>query len=246
MNRIKCIRSALKMSQTTFAQLFHVDQTAVSNWEKGKNGIDYGIAEQISEHFHVPVEFIYGKPFSIKRPFAKWHDDELEDYEHAPADAKPFIEFTHGKGYFPTSYENDLEDDEHTQGIKIPVLGRVAAGIPITAITDILDYEEISPEMIKDGSEYFALSIKGDSMEPKISEGDVVIVRKQEDCESGQIAIVQINGDEATCKKLVKKSNGIVLQSFNPAYEPMYFSAEEIEELPLKVIGRVVELRAKF
>ena len=109
------------------------------------------------------------------------------------------------------------ETDETVGGVKIPVLGKVAAGIPITAIRDILDYEEISPEMIKDGSEYFALSIRGDSMEPKISEGDVVIVRKQEHCESGQIAIVQINGDEATCKKFVKKANGVVMQSFNPA-----------------------------
>ena len=116
-----------------------------------------------------------------------------------------------------TGWYGEDEPETTAQGIKIPVLGKVAAGIPISAITDILDYEEISPDMIKDGSEYFALSIKGDSMEPKISEGDVVIVRKQETCESGQIAIVQINGDEATCKKLVKKPNGIVLQSFNPA-----------------------------
>ena len=146
-----------------------------------------------------------------------------------------------------SGYDVPMEDGSSTlHGIKIPVLGKVAAGIPITAISDILDYEEISPDMVKDGSEFFALSIKGDSMEPKISEGDVVIVRKQSYCESGQIAIVQINGDEATCKRFVKKNDGVVLQSFNPAYEPMYYSSEEVRELPVCIIGRVVELRAKF
>ena len=128
----------------------------------------------------------------------------------------------------------------------IPVLGYVAAGIPIEAITDVLDYEELSPEMVKDGSEYFALQIKGSSMEPKISEGDVVIVRKQEDCENGQIAIVCVNGDQATCKRVMKQANGILLQPLNPAYEPTFYTAEQIQNLPITILGRVVELRAKF
>lgn len=128
----------------------------------------------------------------------------------------------------------------------IPVLGYVAAGIPIDAITDVLDYEELSPEMVKDGSEYFALQIKGASMEPKISEGDVVIVRKQADCENGQIAIVCVNGDQATCKRVMKQASGILLQPLNPAYEPIFYTAEQIQNLPITILGRVVELRAKF
>ena len=130
--------------------------------------------------------------------------------------------------------------------VVVPVLGYVAAGIPIEAITEILDYEEISPSLIRDGSEYFALQIKGQSMEPKISEGDVVIVRKQPDVDSGQIAIVCVNGDEATCKKVMKQANGILLQPLNPAYQPTFYTAEEIENIPITILGRVVELRAKF
>ncbi len=133
-----------------------------------------------------------------------------------------------------------------TNKMRVPVLGYVAAGIPIDAITDILDYEELSPEMVKDGSEYFALQIKGASMEPKISEGDVVIVRKQADCENGQIAIVCVNGDQATCKRVMKQANGILLQPLNPAYEPTFYTAEQIQNLPITILGRVVELRAKF
>ena len=128
----------------------------------------------------------------------------------------------------------------------VPVLGYVAAGIPIEAIEDILDYEDLSPEMVKDGSEYFALKIKGESMEPKISDGDVVIVRKQEDVDSGQIAIVGVNGEEATCKKVMKQEGGILLQPLNPTFAPVFYTVEQIAELPITIIGRVVELRAKF
>lgn len=134
---------------------------------------------------------------------------------------------------------------QETKGITINVLGRVAAGIPIEAIEDIIDTEEISLEMAKSG-EYFGLKIKGDSMEPKISSGDVVIVRRQSDAESGEIVVAAINGSEATCKKLQKYDNGIALVSMNPAYPPMYFDRKEIESKPITIIGRVVELRAKF
>ena len=131
-------------------------------------------------------------------------------------------------------------------GIKIPVLGKVAAGIPIDEIEEILDFEEIDERMVKDGSEYFGLQLKGDSMEPKMSDGDVVIVRVQHNIDSGNIAIVQVNGDTATCKKIVKHENGIVLTSCNPSYAPIFYSNEEIEKLPVSILGRVVELRAKF
>ena len=133
---------------------------------------------------------------------------------------------------------------EHN-AVKIPVYGTVAAGIPIEAITDIEDYEEITEDMALDG-EYAALRIKGDSMEPKISEGDIVIVRLQSTIETGEIAIVIVNGDEATCKKIKKTPEGVMLISFNPAYEPMFYSNKEIEQLPVRIWGKVVELRAKF
>lgn len=128
---------------------------------------------------------------------------------------------------------------------KIPVLGKVVAGIPIDAVEEILDYEEISPEMARQG-EFFALQVKGDSMEPKFSDGDVVIVRKQEDVDSGDIAIILVNGDEATIKKVQKFEGGINLVPTNSAYPVLTYANKEIEQLPVRVIGKVVELRAKF
>ena len=127
----------------------------------------------------------------------------------------------------------------------IPVLGRVAAGIPLTATEYIIDTEEIPQAMAADG-EYFGLQVKGDSMEPKISDGDVVIVRKQSDADDGDLVIALVNGDDAVVKRLKKYADGIALISTNPAYEPMYFSKADIESKPVAIIGKVKELRAKF
>lgn len=131
----------------------------------------------------------------------------------------------------------------HSQGVRIPILGRVVAGIPLEAITDIEGYEEITPKMASLG-EYFALRIKGHSMEPRIEDGEIVIVKQQEDVECGDVAIVLVNGDEATCKQVKKSPEGITLIGFNPVvYPPHFYSNKEIEELPVRVIGRVVESR---
>lgn len=129
--------------------------------------------------------------------------------------------------------------------VVIPVLGRVAAGIPLTAAEYIIDTEEIPQAMAADG-EYFGLQVKGDSMEPRIKNGDVVIVRKQSDADDGDLVIALVNGDDAVVKRLKKYKDGIALISNNPIYEPMFFSKSEIEEKPVEIIGKVKELRAKF
>lgn len=143
----------------------------------------------------------------------------------------------------PASSFVDSEID--STGVQIPVLGYVKAGIPMTAIENIIDYEEISQEQARTG-EFFGLQIKGDSMEPRITEGDVVIVRKQETVENGEIAVVLINGDDATVKKFYKTDAGIKLVSTNPTYDPFFFTPDEVNSLPVLIIGKVVELRAKF
>lgn len=139
----------------------------------------------------------------------------------------------------------EVNTSQQTQAKKIPVLGRVAAGIPINAVTDIIDTEEISENLAKTG-DFFALKIKGDSMEPKISNGDVVIVRQQDDAETGDIVIAMVNGDDAVCKRLRKYKEGLELISNNPNYAPIYFDDETIKTKPVRIIGKVVELRAKF
>lgn len=138
-----------------------------------------------------------------------------------------------------------VKEDTNSQGIKIPVLGTVAAGIPISAVEDILDYEEI-PQTWKNQGEFFGLRIKGDSMKPDINDGDTVIVKQQSTANNGDVVIALVNGDDATCKKFEKLDNGIMLISNNSEYSPMYFSNEEVTTKPVVIVGRVIELRRKF
>ena len=140
---------------------------------------------------------------------------------------------------------NDIYPKNHNGFIKVPILGRVAAGIPITAQEDIIGWEDV-PEIWAKNDVVFALQIKGDSMEPRFIEGDIVICRAQSDVNHGETAIVMVNGDEATCKKIAKSSEGIMLISTNPKYMPMQYTNKEIEQLPVRILGRVIELRSRF
>lgn len=168
---------------------------------------------------------------------------ENNDIKKFPTDIlEPLAKVLHTTPAYLLGIENK---NKSKTAVKIPVLGLVRAGIPMDAVEYIIDYEEISEDMARQG-EFFGLQIKGDSMEPKISEGDVVIVRQQPDIESGEIAIVLVNGDEATIKKVQKFNGGINLIPSNPAYDVMTYTNEQIEKLPVRVLGKVVELRAKF
>lgn len=142
------------------------------------------------------------------------------------------------------------QDDQRSpdsDSILIPVYGRVAAGEPIEANQDnIIGFEKISKAMARRG-DFYALQIKGDSMEPTICDGDTIIVREQPDAESGEIVVATVNGDDATCKKLYKlPGGGIQLHSLNPEYDPFTFDENDVENIPVRVLGKVVELRRRF
>lgn len=139
--------------------------------------------------------------------------------------------------------ENENNNDNKLNYKRIPVLGSIPAGVPIELIQDIIDYEDISEEMLKGGKEYFALKVKGDSMWPKYLDGDTIIILKQEDCESGQDAIVMVNGDDGTFKRVFKSDKGITLQPLNNEYMPMFYSNDDIKKLPVKILGIVKEIR---
>lgn len=125
------------------------------------------------------------------------------------------------------------------------VYGTIPAGIPMEMIEDIIDTEEIDADMLKGGKEYFGLKIKGNSMSPEYLDGDTIILEKLDDVENGTDAVVMVNGNDGTFKRVFKNENGIILQPLNPEYQPMIYTNEQIEKLPIKVIGKVVELRRK-
>ena len=201
MNRVKNLRKEKGISQQELAQMLYVNQTAVSQWERGVTNPSTDTVIALANIFGVSVDYLLGN----------------SDYPGAPTPA----------------------------GVQIPVLGNVQAGLPISAVQDILDYEEITPELAATG-EFFALRIKGKSMEPRMMEGDVVIIRQQDDADTGDTVVVLVNGDEATVKRLKKRPEGIMLVPNNPTFEPLFYSNRDIAELPVRIIGKVVELRGKF
>lgn len=138
-----------------------------------------------------------------------------------------------------------LNKPNANKGVWIPVYGNIAAGIPIEAIEDIIDQEEIPTEMTNSG-EYIALRVKGSSMEPRIKEGDVVIIKRQETIENGEIAAVLVNGNDVTLKQVKVEDNGIWLIPFNSAFPHKFYTKKECTDLPVRILGKMVELRAKF
>ena len=199
MNRFKEMRKKSGYSQQELANLLFVNQTAISQWERGVTSPNKTSLAKLCELFNVSSDYLLGID----------------------------------------------ESSEECRGIKIPVLGRVQAGIPFEAVEEILDWEEISPELAATG-DYFALRIRGQSMEPRMCDGDVIIIRKQSDVDNGDIAVVLVNGFEATVKKIKKTESGVTLIPSNPAFDPIFYTNDEIKELPVQVIGKVVELRAKY
>ena len=144
--------------------------------------------------------------------------------------------------FFNCSIDYLLGNDKKSQGVKIPVLGVIPAGIPIEAVEDVLGYEEITPKLASTG-EFFALKVKGDSMLPDIKNGDILIVRQQEDAENGDTCVIMVNGNDATVKKIKKMESGIMLIPNNSDFETMFFSNEEILSLPVRIIGKAIEIR---
>ena len=214
--RIKEAMAIRKMKQIDIVRATGIDKGSISHYVSGKYEPKQDAIMKLAKALNVDEMWLWGYETKMER--APGRDK-----------AEPNVVF----------------DTNKSQGVWIPVLGRVAAGIPINMVTDIIDQEQITEEMASAG-EYFALQIHGDSMEPRMKDGDVVIVRQQDDAESGEVVIAAVNGNDATCKRLKKYAEGIMLLSTNSAYEPIVFTNQDIEELPVKILGKVVELRAKF
>jgi repressor LexA len=123
----------------------------------------------------------------------------------------------------------------------IPILGRIAAGVPIAAIQQEHGFVN-APEGLSDGDEHFALEVKGDSMiEAGILEGDVVILKKSDSANTGDIVVALIDDEEATLKRLRKKGASVALEAANPAYETRIFGPDRV-----KVQGRLVALVRRY
>ena len=131
--------------------------------------------------------------------------------------------------------------DRGNQTSEVPVLGRIAAGVPIEAIQHETDRLPVPPDMLS-GGEHFALEVSGDSMiDAGILDGDVVVIRRCDTAGSGEIVVALVDDQEATLKRLRKKGNSIALEAANPAYETRIFGPDRV-----RVQGRLVGLIRRY
>ncbi len=228
------------ITQKDFADMMQVSPQTVTDWKKGKSNSFAGKIGLLCTALNTsPSWLLFGSGEKYRSP----QSAALLDSQRRISSLQESLALSHDTIYALThGYQHVLD---LVTASRIPVLGDVAAGIPIEAITDVVDYEEIDGALAATG-EFFGLRIKGDSMEPRMRDGDVVIVRKQDSAETGDTVVVLVNGDSATVKKIKYGPDGISLIPTNPVHDVQFYSCADVERLPVRVIGKVVELRAKY
>lgn len=212
---LKDIRESLGYSTHDVNKLCEISQSYISLMESGKRKPSAVILKKLAP--------IYGLNY-------------LDLYEKA--------------GYIDLNEKEKLDNKKTNTSLSpksaiVFVYGTIPAGIPMECIEDILDTEEISADMLKGGKEYFGLKIKGNSMFPDYLDGDTIILEKIDNCESGDDCVIMVDGNDGTFKRIFKNENGIILQPINSEYQPIIYTNKQIEELPVRVIGKVVELRRR-
>lgn len=148
-------------------------------------------------------------------------------------------------GFTPRVIEGDRTDPPRSAmpisavaASELPVMGRIAAGTPISAISEVSHHVAVPGSMIDNGGTHYALEVKGDSMiDAGINDGDIVVIREQVSADNGDIVVALVEGHEATLKRLRRKSGMIALEAANPAYETRVFPDDQV-----KVQGRLVGL----
>lgn len=181
-----------------------------------------------------------------KAAVQKWESGAVENLKRSSI--KKLSEFFN----IPVTELLDMDDDDDfdkkeivkksERTTRIPILGFVAAGTPIEKIEDIKGYIDI-PEWLSKRGNYFALNVKGKSMEPDLLDGDIIVVREQKMVENDEIAVVVVDSEEATVKQIKIDDKGLMLVPFNRDYQPLFFTPADVENKPVTIIGKVVELR---
>ena len=132
-------------------------------------------------------------------------------------------------------------DTDYAQQVTIPVMGRIAAGTPISALQTRSHSISLPPDLLSSG-EHYALEVRGDSMiEAGILDGDTVVIKKQDTAESGDIVVALIDDEEATLKRLRKRGASIALEAANPAYETRIFGPDRVN-----IQGKLISLVRKY
>ncbi len=223
---LKDVREALGYSTYDVNKLCDISQSYISLMENGKRRPSAIILKKLSSIYHIDYIKLYEKAGFINLA-------EIEKID---------------KNITGT-------DKKITNSAVVLVYGSIPAGTPIELIEDIIDTEEIDADLLRGGKEFFGLKVKGNSMNPEYLDGDTLILVKQDDCESGDDCVVMVNGNSGTFKRVIKdeEKKTIRLQPLNtkldekgnPLYEPITYTEEQIEDLPVRILGVVEEIRRK-
>ena len=267
-NKLKYLRKNKKVNQSTIADLLNISQQAYAKYEQDITEPDTKNLKILANYFNVTVDYLIGVT-DIKSDIEQIKDwinnsklsiSELSQksglsrqylYQILKDEIKSISTDTYRllcNALSKPLYDNIETLKTNKNIIKIPIYSTIPAGVPTEMIDDsfIDDYEEIDSEMLRSGNKFFGLIVKGDSMAPEFRNGDILILKQTPTCESGDYCAVSINSTECTFKKVIKEQNGIVLQPLNPSYTPQFFNNEQIESMPITILGKVVEVRRSY
>jgi len=221
-NRLKKALEYNNMKPVDLANKTGINKSLISNYLSGAFKAKQDKLDIISRVLNVNEAWLMGYDVYMDR---EWIEDD--EPQKISIDNARYIEST-------------------SKTVKIPLLGKVPAGIAIEAIENTLGYVEIPASMLKGGNDYFALKVEGDSMLPDYMSGDTIIIKQQPDCSSGDDCVVMVNGNDATFKRVIKQEKSIILKPLNNNYEPYYFNEYDIITKPVKIIGVAIEVRRKL
>ena len=221
-NRLKKALEYNNMKPIDLANKTHINKSLISNYLSGAFKAKQDKLDIIAKTLNVSEAWLMG------------YDDDMDR------------EWFEEKEPSEISIDNARYIETTTKTVKIPILGKVPAGIPIEAIENVIGYEDIPASMLNNGENYFALKVDGDSMFPDYHDGDTIIVKQQPACESGDDCVVMVDGEDATFKRVIKQEKGIILKPLNNRYDPYSFSEYDILTKPVKIIGVAIEVRRKL
>ena len=243
LSRIFSVLESESISQKAFSDLLGVSSQTITDWKKGKSHSYYQKLPLIASALNVDLNWLVEGMGEKSLPKK---ENQATDRLIGMAYESRFVKFDGSRTKFSLGPQTEVPGSSPSS-YRIPVLGTIPAGIPLEAIEDIQDWEEIPAAWGSGDRQYFGLRVKGDSMYPRYLDGDTVILRKETTCESGDDCAVLVNGEGATIKQVIRKGDGsLELRPTNPAYPPRIYSPAEVESLPVQIIGVVVELRRKI
>lgn len=266
--RVQQLRKAKGLSQMALASMVHLTQQAVASWEKGISSPPLDVLLNLSRIFGVSTDYLLGNtvPLTTLGNFGRL---QIKDTRLARGLTQAEVaQQIHVTDAAYSRYENGLLDIPNGILLKlsdifdvpidyllgnsadgsgrVPICKRLSAGISMDDAANIAGWLEVPEKMVQDGN-YFACYIGDGTMEPRMGAGDILIVRRQEDVENGKVAVVQIGDNEVTVKQVWKTNSGLSLIAYNPAeYKPHFYESREVQSLPVRIIGQVVEFRAKL